>query len=87
MDGGARSPKETWLRLVLIDGGLPAPRTQIRVTDGIREAFIDTGYDEPMVGLGYEGAHRSKNRDQYVYDIGRRVLGSRLHPRLWISVI
>ena len=49
MDAGAQSPKETWLRLVLIDGGLPAPRTQIRVTDKFSEAFIDMGYDEPMV--------------------------------------
>lgn len=29
------------------------------------------GYDEPMVGLDYEGQHRSTNRGQYVYDIGR----------------
>jgi len=62
MDGGAQSPKETWLRLVLIDGGLPRPRTQIRVSDGVDEAFIDLGYDEPMVGLDYDGAHHSKDR-------------------------
>ena len=71
MDGGAQSPKETWVRLVLIDGGLPAPRTQIRLSDGFNEAFIDMGYDEPMVGLDYDGLHHSNNRDQYVYDIGR----------------
>jgi len=70
-DGGAQSPKETWLRLVLIDGGLPRPRTQIRVSDGVREAFIDMGYDEPMVVFDYEGSHHSENRDQYVHDIGR----------------
>ena len=64
MDGGAQSPKETWLRLVLIDGGLPRPRTQIRVSDGVDEAFIDMGYDEPMVGLDYEGVHHSDNRGQ-----------------------
>lgn len=71
MDGGAESPKETWLRLVLIDGGLPRPRTQIRVSDGVKEAFIDMGYDEPLVGFDYEGMHHSENRDQYVRDIGR----------------
>src|SRR6476659_3790644 len=70
MDGGAQSPKETWLRLVLIDGGLPRPRTQIRVSDGVDEAFIDMGYDEPMVGLDCDGAHHSKDRGQYVHDIG-----------------
>lgn len=71
MDGGAQSPQETRVRLILIDDGLPAPRTQIRVSDGVREAFIDMGYDEPMVGLDYEGAHHADNRGQYVYDIGR----------------
>ncbi|HTI76690.1 MAG TPA: hypothetical protein VL634_16950 [Mycobacterium sp.] len=71
MDSGAESPKETWLRLVLIDGGFPRPRTQIRVCDGVQEAFIDMGYDEPMVGFDYDGWHHSQNRDQYVHDIGR----------------
>lgn len=71
MDAGAQSPRETRLRLWLIDDGLPAPRTQIRVSDGRDEAFLDMGYDEPMVGLDYDGEHHESNRDQYVYDIGR----------------
>jgi hypothetical protein len=71
MDAGAQSPKETQLRLWLIDDGLPPPRTQVRLTDGRKEAFIDMGYDEPMVGLDYDGEHHSSNRGQYVYDIGR----------------
>jgi hypothetical protein len=83
MDAGAQSPRETSLRLVLIDGGLPAPRTQIRVTDGVSEAFIDMGYDEPMVGLDYEGAHHSEDRGQYVYDIGRTELVER---QGWIDI-
>ena len=71
MDAGAQSPKETWLRLLLINAGLPAPRTQIRVADSSREVFLDMGYDVPMVGLDYEGAHHSGERSQYVHDIGR----------------
>jgi hypothetical protein len=74
MDGGAASPQETRLRLTLIDGGLPRPRTQIRVSDGYSEAFIDMGYDEPKVGLDYEGAHHAEDRGQYVHDIGRAEL-------------
>jgi hypothetical protein len=74
MDAGAQSPGETRLRLLLIDDGLPAPRTQIRVSDGLSEAFIDMGYDEPKVGLDYEGFHHSEDRGQYVYDIGRAEL-------------
>ncbi|SEH46858.1 hypothetical protein SAMN04489835_0152 [Mycolicibacterium rutilum] len=71
MDGGAQSPEETRVRLILIDAGLPAPRTQIRLADGYDEAFLDMGYDEPMVGLDYDGLHHSENRRQYVYDVGR----------------
>lgn len=83
MDGGSQSPKETWLRLVLIDGGLPPPRTQIRVSDGFNEAFLDMGYDEPMVALDYEGGHHSWDRNQYVHDIGRAELVDR---QGWIDI-
>jgi hypothetical protein len=83
MDPGAQSPKETWLRLVLVDAGLPAPRTQIRVTDGINEAFMDMGYDEPMVGLDYDGQHHSVDRRRYVYDIGRAEL---IEREGWIDI-
>jgi hypothetical protein len=74
MDGGAESPQETRVRLILIDDGLPAPRTQIRVSDGVHQAFIDMGYDEPKVGFDYEGKQHSEDRGQYVHDIGRAEL-------------
>jgi hypothetical protein len=77
MDAGAQSPRETWLRLLLIDDGLPPPRTQIEVGDGQLRAFIDMGYDEPKVGLDYEGSHHSTQRTQYVHDIGRAELVER----------
>ncbi|MET0900449.1 MAG: hypothetical protein ABWY45_21255 [Mycobacterium sp.] len=71
MDAGSESPKESELRLILIDAGLPRPRTQIRVSEGSRVAFIDMGWDEPMVGLDYEGDHHRRERPTYVTDIGR----------------
>jgi hypothetical protein len=83
MDGGAQSPRETQLRLWLIDDGLPAPRSQIKVTDGRREAFLDMGYDEPMVGLDYDGEHHASNREQYVHDIGRAEL---IDSQGWIDI-
>ncbi|KAA8957901.1 type IV toxin-antitoxin system AbiEi family antitoxin [Mycobacterium sp.] len=83
MDPGAESPKETWLRLVLVDAGLPAPRTQIRVTDGVNEAFIDMGYDEPMIGLDYDGRQHCADRGRYVHDIGRAELIERAG---WIDI-
>lgn len=78
MDGGAQSPQETRIRLILIDDGLPRPRTQIRVTDGFNEAFLDMGYDEPMVGIDYDGRHHATDRPRYVHDIGRNELVTRL---------
>lgn len=83
MDAGGQSPKETWLRLLLIDSGLPAPRTQIRVTDGLNEAFIDMGYDESMVGLDYDGQQHSTDRERYVHDIGRAEL---IERQGWIDI-
>ncbi|MCG7607716.1 MULTISPECIES: hypothetical protein [Mycobacterium] len=71
MDAGGQSPRETWLRLLLIDAGVRRPRTQIRVSDGFNEAFIDMGYDDVKVGLDYEGKHHATDRPRYVHDIGR----------------
>jgi AbiEi antitoxin C-terminal domain len=43
IDAGAQSPKETWLRLLLIRAGLPPPQTQIAVRNewGWAEAYLD----------------------------------------------
>lgn len=83
MDGGSQSPQETHLRLILIDDGLPPPRTQIMVSDGTNKAFIDMGYDEPKVGFDYEGKHHSEVRGQYVHDIGRAEL---IDGQGWIDI-
>jgi len=53
MDGGAQSPRETSVRLALIDAGFPAPRTQFAVTDGHASALIAMGYEAPMVGVDF----------------------------------
>jgi hypothetical protein len=71
MDGGAQSPKETWLRLLVIDAGFPRPRTQILVTDGFNTAFLDLGWDEPKIGMDYDGEQHRADRKRYVHDIGR----------------
>lgn len=61
----------------------PRPRTQIRVSDGFAVAYIDMGYDEPKIGLDYEGAHHASDRDQYVHDIGRAEL---LDREGWLDI-
>ncbi|MCV7362806.1 hypothetical protein [Mycolicibacterium neworleansense] len=83
MDPGGQSPKETWLRLLLIDAGFRRPRTQIRVSDGFNEAFIDMGYDDVKVGLDYEGKHHATDRPRYVHDIGRSEL---IEREGWIDI-
>ncbi len=72
VDGGAASPRETWLRLLLIDAGLPRPATQIPVDLGQRGiAYLDMGWEEYMVAAEYDGDQHFKDRWQYVKDIGR----------------
>jgi very-short-patch-repair endonuclease len=78
MDAGAESPKESWLRLVLIKAGLPRPRTQIRVTDGQLVAYLDMGWEEPRVALEYDGDHHRTDRQQYVKDIRRAEMIDRI---------
>ncbi|CPR11639.1 hypothetical protein BN971_02926 [Mycobacterium bohemicum DSM 44277] len=53
MDTGAESPRESYLRLLLIDAGLPRPRTQIPVSgvDGVPVAYLDMGWEDLMVGV------------------------------------
>ncbi|QRY45862.1 hypothetical protein JVX93_02850 [Mycolicibacterium boenickei] len=83
MDAGGQSPRETWLRLLLIDAGYRRPRTQIRVTDGFNEVFLDMGYDDVKVGLDYEGKHHATDRPRVVHDIGRNEL---IEREGWIDI-
>ncbi|OBG55421.1 hypothetical protein A9X03_16845 [Mycobacterium sp. E1715] len=72
VDPGAASPKETWLRLLLIDAGLPAPTTQIPVQVNWRlVAVLDMGWEEYKVAVEYDGDHHRTNRSQYVRDQDR----------------
>lgn len=51
------SAGESWLRLRVIDAGLPRPRVQIPFLDDHgRELYrLDAGYDEHRVGIEYDG--------------------------------
>ena len=71
MDAGAESPRETWLRIALINAGFPRPTTQIRVGDGHRVAYLDMGWETEMVAVEYDGDHHRLDRGQYVKDIRR----------------
>lgn len=78
-DGGAESPKETELRLLLVRDGLPRPVTQIRV--GRRR--VDMGYPEWKVGVEYDGEQHWADPDDYADDIERLEF---LASQRWIIV-
>ena len=71
VDGGAESPKETWLRLVFIDAGLPKPTTQVVVydDDGSYVRRIDMCWKEFKVGAEYDGQQHLTSRHDYVNDV------------------
>ncbi|OCB33742.1 hypothetical protein A5676_00100 [Mycobacterium malmoense] len=72
VDGGAASPRESWLRLLLIDAGLPKPTTQIPVSEGWRlVGVLDMGWEDYMVALEYDGDQHRADRRQFVKDIER----------------
>ena len=73
VDGGAESPQETRTRLLLVDAGLPPPRTQIPVTDacGFLLARIDMGWDDWLVGVEYDGVQHWTDPQQRTRDIDR----------------
>jgi hypothetical protein len=80
VDPGAQSPKETWLRLLLIRAGFPRPATQIPVRDesGKIVAYLDMGWDDIMVAVEYDGDQHRADRKQYVRDIRRWEIVERL---------
>lgn len=85
VDPGAASPRESRLRLRLIDAGLPAPTTQIPVVE--REywpfAWLDMGWEEYRVSVEYDGDQHRKDRPQYVRDHRRQ---RRLEALGWINI-
>lgn len=69
VDRGAASPRETWLRLLLVDAGFPVPTTQIPVQDtrGLI-AMLDMGWEEFKVAAEYDGDLHRTDRRRYVWD-------------------
>lgn len=72
-DPGAASPKETWLRLLVIRDGYPRPTTQIPVIspDGSRRYYLDMGWEDRMLAVEYDGEQHRLDPVQYAYDIRR----------------
>ena len=71
VDAGAQSPKETYLRLLLVEAGLPRPHTQIPVSTETGTYYLDMGWPEFMVAVEYDGEHHRTDPLQYRKDIRR----------------
>jgi hypothetical protein len=71
-DGGAESPQETRVRLLLVGAGLPKPETQIEFRD--LRIRIDMGWREWKVAVEYDGIQHWENRHQRSWDIERIAL-------------
>ena len=72
---GARSPRETMLRLVIVRAGLPEPMVGFAVHH--HGAFVgtpDLAYPELRIAIEYEGQHHRTDKDRYEDDIVRREL-------------
>jgi hypothetical protein len=76
------SPMETRLRLLLQDGGAPAPQAQfeVRTQQGHLIARVDLAYPQWMIALEYDGDHH-RERVQFRRDVGRL---NALHAAGWI---
>jgi very-short-patch-repair endonuclease len=72
-DPGAQSPKESWLRLVLIQAGLQRPQTQIAVRNefGSAIAYLDMGWEDVKLAVEYDGEQHRSDRRQYTWDVRR----------------
>jgi hypothetical protein len=65
---GADSFPETFLRLALLDAGLPEPELQLRIDpDNDRSPAADMGYRRHRIAIQYDGAHH-RTRDQQSRD-------------------
>jgi hypothetical protein len=73
VDGGAESPQESRVRLLLIGAGLPPPETQIEFSDelGIARIRVDMGWRNWRVAVEYDGVQHWSDRHQRSWDIDR----------------
>jgi very-short-patch-repair endonuclease len=69
VDGGAESPQESRLRLLLVRGGLPVPETQLEFRD--LRIRVDMGWREWKLAVEYDGVQHWTDGRQRSWDIER----------------
>ncbi len=66
------SRPETWLRLTIVDAGLPEPDLNVDVfVAGEYVACVDLAYPERRIAFEYEGEHHLRDPRQWALDIER----------------
>lgn len=85
MDAGGTSPKETWLRLLVTDAGLPRPKAQFKVHNGdhFALAYLDLAWGTYGVAVEYDGEQHRTDRQQYRKDVSRLQMLERMG---WIVI-
>ena len=81
VDGGAESPQETRVRLVLVGAGIPKPETQIQFRD--LHIRVDMGWREWKVAVEYDGIQHWADGRQRSWDIERIAL---LEAAGWVVI-
>jgi len=81
VDGGAESPQETRVRLILMRGGLPRPQTQIEFRE--LRVRVDMGWREWKVAVEYDGVQHWTDGRQRSWDIDRVAL---LEEAGWVVI-
>lgn len=73
VDAGSESPKESWLRMVLVEGGYPRPQTQIPVPGPYGDPIyhLDMGWPELKIAVEYDGDQHRTDPERYRRDIKR----------------
>ena len=85
VDRGAESPRETWLRLIVVRAGYPRPTTQLPVYNeyGALIGVVDLGWRGPKIAMEYEGKHHRMSRERFDKDV-RRI--DELLEQRWIVI-
>ena len=84
-DPRAESQPESWMRIDIIDAGLPAPQPQFWITIGGRPVFrLDLTYPHAKVAVEYDGREFHEGDEQVEADKQRRAW---LRDQGWIVIV
>ena len=85
IDGRSESPAESWVRLEILDHGLPGPTPQYWVLiDGVPTYRLDLAYPHARVAIEYDGQQFHSGAEARRHDEDRRTW---LRANGWIVIV